>query len=99
MGALISVVLRLVIMFIAGLVLAAAKVLSFGAVVLGTVVAAVAGIFGEIFDFPDLWVIVASVIAFGVVAYLVDRRKRNNVQANQTQSGIRSWFRKSDRAA
>ena len=78
MGALITVFVLITV----GLILVLVHFIVLGAVMAGAVVAAIIGVFGKIFDFPDPLVILAVVIAFGVVAYLIDKRRKENIAPN-----------------
>jgi len=75
MGALITVFVVIAV----GLILVLVHFIALGAVLAGAAVGVVICVFGKIFDFPDPLVILAVVIAFGVVAYLLDKRKRANI--------------------
>ena len=81
MGALIHIAVILVVLVVIGFVLVGGHFIALGAAAVAVVAGSITGVFGKIFDLPDLWVILVSVAAFAfvVVVYLVDRRKKARV--------------------
>ena len=78
-----EIIMALLIVFgvliFTGLIVFLVLFLTFGTVIAAIVGLAITTVFGIIFDFSHPGIMLASVILFGVVAYLIDKRKRSKL--------------------